>query len=654
MPYIIKKTSGEVLVDIPDGAIDSATTSLSLVGKNLAGYGFYQNTNFLHLLENFANTTQPDSPIVGQLWFDTEQKKLKTYTKFQTSAVGVEPVTFGYEWKTVANITASSSQPLSVSSVAGDLWYDTATNRLNIFNGLLFDLVGTNVPGYGRSRLEGSTIQSSSATHPVLNLYLDDVLVAIISKDDFQPATPITNLHANSTNPGHIKNGINFLANSILNGIADQASNIVDADDGPLTTASFVRNDTNLEQRIQSSVKVLGSLAVGVRNADNNNYVIKTGNYQGSNASTSIDAQITFSGNKLVFTKDTPDDPASDVLIIDTESNQKSFTPLISNLDLGRINNRFDNVYANIFSGSVVGNVVGDLSGNTNSERVRVDKIYTRDGSTVVVDLTKPTAEHYGAFVGTFVGLTTGTLEGDVNGNLTGTVTGSLEGDVNGNLTGNVTGTLQGSVFGNLKGNVLASDNSTAYNSISKQFFGSLVGNAITATSLQFSKTINGIPFDGSDNIVIEDNTKVPKVGNSTITGTLTIAGGNIINNVDPTLDVHLVNKRYVDNLVQSRPLFFSLDTKGLSETGSGPGSVVEILNALAPVANLAPLTLCRVASTIQNVSSSTSATTYASFISITYITNLSVVTTVNNPTRNNDLVYRVNAGKTSWEYVSG
>jgi hypothetical protein len=294
------------------------------------------------------------------------------------------------------------------------------------------------------------------------------------------------------------------------------------------------------------------------------------------------------------------------------------------------------------------------LSGNTNSERVRVDKIYTRDGSTVVVDLTKPTAEHYGAFVGTFVGLTTGTLEGDVNGNLTGTVTGSLDGDVNGNLTGNVTGTLQGSVFCNLKGNVLASDNSTAYNSISKQFFGSLVGNAITATSLQFSKTINGIPFDGSDNIVIEDNTKVPKVGNSTITGTLTIAGGNIINNVDPTLDVHLVNKRYVDNLVQSRPLFFSLDTKGLSETGSGPGSVVEILNALAPVANLAPLTLCRVASTIQNVSSSTSATTYASFISITYITNLSVVTTVNNPTRNNDLVYRVNAGKTSWEYVSG
>jgi len=79
MPYSLKLSNGENLVDVPDGKIDFATTSLSLVGKNVAGYGFYQNTNFLHLLENFAKNTSPDSPVTGQLWYDTSSNSLKIY-----------------------------------------------------------------------------------------------------------------------------------------------------------------------------------------------------------------------------------------------------------------------------------------------------------------------------------------------------------------------------------------------------------------------------------------------------------------------------------------------------------------------------------------------------------------------------------------------
>jgi hypothetical protein len=44
--------------------------------------------------------------------------------------------------------------------------------------------------------------------------------------------------------------------------------------------------------------------------------------------------------------------------------------------------------------------------------------------------------------------------------------------------------------------------------------------------------------------------------------------------------------------------------------------------------------------------------------ISISIGTSVAVVTgvtaTVANPTRNNDLLYRVNSGGTAWEYVSG
>ena len=60
---------------------------------------------------------------------------------------------------------------------------------------------------------------------------------------------------------------------------------------------------------------------------------------------------------------------------------------------------------------------------------------------------------------------------------------------------------------------------------------GNLTGNASTATKLQVAKTINGVPFDGSQNIVIEDNTKLP-LGGGTITGNLKV-DGTITGNLD-------------------------------------------------------------------------------------------------------------------------
>ena len=88
MPYSIKRSNGQTLVDIPDGAVDSATTSISLVGKNVAGYGFFQNTNFVQLLENFSSTFSPDSPIKGQLWYDASSNTLKAYDGNNFKIVG--------------------------------------------------------------------------------------------------------------------------------------------------------------------------------------------------------------------------------------------------------------------------------------------------------------------------------------------------------------------------------------------------------------------------------------------------------------------------------------------------------------------------------------------------------------------------------------
>lgn len=111
--------------------------------------------------------------------------------------------------------------------------------------------------------------------------------------------------------------------------------------------------------------------------------------------------------------------------------------------------------------------------------------------------------------------------------------------------------------------------------------------------------------------------------------------------------------KDELSEAISGAPIVLSLDTRGLDLTGTGPASVVAVLNTLVPTSTLRAGTLCRVASTIQNVTTAASVST-SSFISIRYVTGVSVTTTVANPTRNNNLTYRVNSIRTSWEYVSG
>ena len=76
MAYTIVKTDGTVLTTIPDGTINTTSTSIGLPGRNYAGYGQQLDTNFVHTLENFAASTPPPNPIRGQLWFNTNNSTL--------------------------------------------------------------------------------------------------------------------------------------------------------------------------------------------------------------------------------------------------------------------------------------------------------------------------------------------------------------------------------------------------------------------------------------------------------------------------------------------------------------------------------------------------------------------------------------------------
>lgn len=76
MAYTLNYSGGTITV--VDGTLNNTNTSLSLPGRNYAGYGAPVDQNLVSLLENFAYyTASPPNPIKGQMWFDTTAVLMK-------------------------------------------------------------------------------------------------------------------------------------------------------------------------------------------------------------------------------------------------------------------------------------------------------------------------------------------------------------------------------------------------------------------------------------------------------------------------------------------------------------------------------------------------------------------------------------------------
>ena len=84
MSYIINNSRGQIVAVVSDGTVNTTATDLALVGRAVTNYGEYQNENYVYLLENFANSTAPSIPILGQLWYDSSTDLLSTYNSANT------------------------------------------------------------------------------------------------------------------------------------------------------------------------------------------------------------------------------------------------------------------------------------------------------------------------------------------------------------------------------------------------------------------------------------------------------------------------------------------------------------------------------------------------------------------------------------------
>ena len=223
MAYTINLTDGTIFAVIADGTINT-DSSMTLVGKNYAGYGEFLDENFIHLLESGSNTTAPGDPLVGQLWWDKTNGLMKVYN--------------GTAFKVISAATASASSP--TSNVVGDLWFDTVNAQLKVYNGTGFILVGpafTSGTGTSGAIVDTITDTSPGADHVVVKIFVNNTIVSIFSKDaTFTPAAALSGF--STISPG--LNMSTTVPGAVFKGTATDA----DLLDG-LDSTAFMRSNTN-------------------------------------------------------------------------------------------------------------------------------------------------------------------------------------------------------------------------------------------------------------------------------------------------------------------------------------------------------------------------------------------------------------------------
>ena len=223
MSYKINTTDGRLLVDLVDGKVDTTTTDLNLIGRNVSGFGEFLNENFIKLAENFANSAPPVSPLAGQMWYDTSEQRLKVFN--------------GTQFKPTDTTIVSANEP---TLLAGDIWIDTVGKQLYFSDGNGKVLAG---PIYTTSQGEtGFNIETlydvSGNSKIIAKLLIANSVVAIVSKEEFTPSTIIAGF------TGNIKAGFNIsnlYTTFKFHGEADSAASLKDTNGNPFSTATFLK-----------------------------------------------------------------------------------------------------------------------------------------------------------------------------------------------------------------------------------------------------------------------------------------------------------------------------------------------------------------------------------------------------------------------------
>jgi hypothetical protein len=328
MPYSINKYDGTLVAVVEDGTVDNSL-DIKLIGRNYAGYGEVQNENIVHLLENFASTSEPPRKITGQIWFDSASKKLKFYD--------------GVKFRTTGGAEIGATQPSGLTT--GDFWYNTNTNQLFAWAGSEFVLVGPQAVQNAQTTELRSTsvLDVDSTARPVIEGVVNGKIVFIISNTEFTL----------STNPDNTVNGFTVIKKGLT--LVDTGTNGVTTSDyrywGTASNAAKLNGfgDTDFVKAANSSFSdLVRFLDPGFTVGNNDDLKVYIDNAAPVIKNQTADAPIIFKttvnvqgGNTV---ERTPLKIQGTVLLPGSDS-----------INIGSSAEKFNTVYAQVFTGQLDG-----------------------------------------------------------------------------------------------------------------------------------------------------------------------------------------------------------------------------------------------------------------------------------------------------------
>jgi len=286
MSYNITLSDGSKLTTVSDGTTDTTSTSLTLIGKNFAGYGQFLNENFVEMLEHFSNSVSPSNPLQGQIWWNSTTKTLQVWTSSQ--------------WKSVSSTTTSATAPPLPNS--GDLWWDTVNQQLKVWNSATSSWVVIG-PAYSSSQgLTGAVAAviydtPSNNKHVVIEFWVGGYILGILSGATNDPSANSPYLLSSPiAGFDYIYPGLNLSTTNKLqyNGDATNSTGLGPAGITPyISYAQYLRND--IDGTIDGNLKISptgilgsnliisgsGTSSINVENTTSNSDVIFSANVGG-------------------------------------------------------------------------------------------------------------------------------------------------------------------------------------------------------------------------------------------------------------------------------------------------------------------------------------------------------------------------------------
>jgi len=424
VPFTDEANKGNITVEDKS---PNNETSLTLVGRLLNDYGLILNSNFLHLLENFANVNPPSNPVEGQLWYDT------------TDGVDQLKIYDGTSWVAAGGLKKGQSEPDAGNSVTGDLWVDTTNSQLYLYSGSGWLLVG---PTYSDGNKAGALPETITGTddvaYTVVINYINNIPVTIISNAEFSPKSPIAGY--SSTVP--IRVGINpskSLSNIKFNGLAKTAENLL-ISGAEIASSEFAQVNLTNQFTKKQQIRNNGGIEIGTAKTLSLIAEGTTGVIQQSISGANIDIRVNNAGSTI-----SPIRIKSDGNIGINNLNPTESLDVTGNIQTD--------------SNVIVGGTTESTSATTGSLRVaggagitknlNVGGSATVDGSVTAGNLLPDTANvrSIGSTVAPYDSLyanrITGNLTGDVTGNVSGAAgrAAKLNSATTFNMTGDVSGT---------------------------------------------------------------------------------------------------------------------------------------------------------------------------------------------------------------------